>query len=234
MLPNLQGTYLKIKDWHQSDRPREKLMMKGASALTDAELLGILIGSGIKNMSAIDLAKHILFKYDYDLNKLAKSSIKELQVFKGIGKARAIIIASALELSRRKLEFSISDKPIINNSQKAYSIIKADLSDKITEEFWVIFLDTSKKFISKHLISKGSFSDTLVDPKIIFKKAFIENAINIILVHNHPSGNVKPSKEDLLITKKIYDGADILDIKIIDHIIFSDYKYFSFADEGLL
>lgn len=231
---NNYGTYLKIKDWDLSDRPREKLISKGASQLTETELLGILIGSGIKNMSAVDLAKNILKSYNNDLNKLAKCSVKELQKFKGIGEARAIIIVTALELARRKPGFSILQKPIIDSSQKAYSLIKENLSDKITEEFWVIFLNKTQKLISKHLVSIGGFSDTVVDPKIIFKKAFIENAVNIILIHNHPSGNIKPSKDDIIITKKLYHGANILDIKIIDHIIFSDFDYFSFADEGLL
>ncbi|MCP3658931.1 MAG: DNA repair protein RadC [Bacteroidetes bacterium] len=229
-----ENQYLKIKDWHYTDRPREKLLLKGASSLTNAELLAILIGSGVKSMSAVDLAKHILLHYNSNLNKLSKSSIKELQNFKGIGKAKAITIASAFELAKRKFEISINSSPIVNCSQKAYNIIKPNLCDKITEEFWVILLNKSKKFIAKKLISKGGFSDTVVDPKIIFKQAFIENASNIILVHNHPSGNVNPSEDDIIMTNKLFHGAKILDLEIIDHIIFSDFEYFSFADEELI
>ncbi len=226
--------YTKIKDWDKTDRPREKLLTKGAHSLTNAELLGIIINSGIENMTAVDIARNLLIRNENDLNKLAKLSVKDLQKFMGIGEVKAITISSALELAKRKNFEKDQERPIIKCSLHAYKIMTAELLDKITEEFWIILLSSSHKYISKHKISSGGLSSTIVDPKVVFKKSIEENASNIILVHNHPSGIVTPSDLDKNITNKLVEGAKILEIKVVDHIIFSNFYYFSFADEGIL
>jgi DNA repair protein RadC len=226
--------YLKIKDLNELDRPREKLIEKGAAALSDAELLGILISSGVKNMSAVLLAQHILNHYNNDLSELAKLSIKELQKFKGIGKARAVTIAGALELGRRRRADAINKRVMIDSSQSAYEFIYPNLSDKTAEEFWIILLNKSSYVIKKCLISVGGLTSTAADPKIIFKIALENNAACILLAHNHPSGNSSPSEDDIKMTNKLIEAAKLLDITIMDHLILGNENYFSFADEALL
>jgi DNA repair protein RadC len=226
--------YLKIKDLSELDRPREKLIDKGPSSLTDAELLGILISSGVKNMSAISLAQNILKQHNNDLSEIAKLSIKDLQKFKGIGKARAVTIAGALELGRRRNANFSNKKPLIDSAQAAYQYIYPNLSDRIAEELWIILLNTANLAIKKCLISIGGVKTTYVDPKVIFKLALENNASFMILAHNHPSGNPAPSEDDLKMTNKLIEAGKLLDIHIIDHLIIGNGVYFSFADEEII
>lgn len=225
---------LKILSWAEEDRPREKLIQKGKSALSDSELMAILIGSGTVSMSAVELSKQILSSVENNLNNLAKLSVKDLQKFKGIGEAKAITIVAAMELGRRRKATEILQKPIIRSSKDVYSYILSDLQDLPHEEFWVILLNRSNKIISKHQISSGGVSGTVADPKLIFKIAIENLATSVILVHNHPSGNLQPSDADKRLTKKMKDSGILLDLPIIDHLIITDSSYFSFADEGLL
>lgn len=226
--------YLKIQDWAKADRPREKLLEKGNAALTDAELLGILIGSGTKKMSAVNLAQLILKHYDNNLNLLAKCSVKELQRFKGIGEAKAITIASAMELARRRTGQEVAAKPRFHDSSSIYHFIKPELVDKPVEEFWVILINKANYLIKKQFISSGGLDATLADPKVIFNAALDHRAAGIVLVHNHPSGNSDPSNEDIALTKKLIEGGKFLDITVLDHIIVAGNTYFSFADGRLL
>ena len=225
---------LKIQDWAKADQPREKLLQKGHTTLTDAELLGILIGSGTNNVSAVNLAQHILKHYDNDLNLLAQCSAKDLQRFKGIGEAKSIAIVSAMELSRRKTNQNRPLRPRLYDSSSVYHLIKPDLLDKTIEEFWIILINRANYLIKKQSISSGGLTTTLVDPKIVFKAALDHQAAGIILAHNHPSGNTEPSAKDIALTKKIIHGGQLLDITVLDHIIVAGRTYFSFADNQLL
>jgi DNA repair protein RadC len=223
-----------IKAWAEEDRPREKLSAQGRRALTDAELIAILIGSGSKSESAVDLSKRILHFCKSDLNALAKLSIQELSKFKGIGEAKAISIIAALELGRRRKEEEIINLQKITSSKDIFNYLSPYFSDLVYEEFWIILLNRANKIINKVLISKGGQAGTIADPKIIFKAALENNAANIVLAHNHPSGNLKPSHADIELTKKLRSAGLLLDILVIDHLIFSERAYFSFADEGML
>ena len=226
--------HLNIKSWAEEDRPREKLLLKGKASLSEAELIGILIGSGTRSMSAVDLSKHILNQSGNDLNQLAKLSVKDLMKFKGIGEAKAISIVSALELGRRRKDTEPQKKPQITSSEDAYKIISPELLDNRHEEFWILLLNRRNIVIKKQLISSGGVTGTVADPKIIFKSALEELACGIILAHNHPSGNLKPSQQDIHLTKKMTEGGRVLEIPVLDHIIFTDNGYFSFADENML
>lgn len=228
------STYLTIKSWAEEDRPREKLLLKGKSALSDAELIGILIGSGSSSMSAVDLSKLILHDVGYSLEKLARLSVHDLMKFKGIGEAKAIAIVSALELGRRRKEQIADKKPKITCSKDVYTLMRPTLLDLSHEEFWIILLNRSNQVISKQNISSGGVSGTVADPKLIFKKALEHLASSIILIHNHPSGNLNPSEADRQLTNKLKEAGKFLDIPVLDHVIFTDEKYYSFADEGLL
>jgi DNA repair protein RadC len=223
-----------ILSWAEEDRPREKLLLKGRTVLSDAELIAILIGSGTRSMSAVTLSKHILGSVENDLNALAKLSVKDLKKFNGIGEAKAISIVGALELGRRRKESNQLVKPQIRSSEDAYKVMAPELMDQPTEQFWVIMLNRSNKVIHKRAISLGGVSGTVADPKVIFKKALEDLASGIILAHNHPSGNKKPSQADIDLTKKLQNSGKLLEIPVLDHIIFTDDGYFSFADEGLL
>ena len=225
---------MKILSWAEEDRPREKLLLKGKSALTDAELIAILIGSGNTKQSAVELSKDILSSVNHDLNTLAKLTVTDLQKFKGIGEAKAISIVSALELGRRRKSFESETKPQIRSSADAYEIIKPELLDQPIEQFWVLLLSRSNKVIKKQLISTGGVSGTIADPKVIFKAALDVLASGLILIHNHPSGNLKPSHADAQLTKKMKESGQLLEIPILDHLIFTDSGYFSFADESML
>lgn len=225
---------LNILSWAEEDRPREKLILKGRTSLSDAELIAILIGSGSKDLSAVDLSKLILKYVDNDLNKLAKLTVGELQNFKGIGEAKAISIVSALELGRRRRGAETSITPKITHSRDAYELMKPVLMDQPTEQFWVIMLKRNNQVIQKRVISLGGVSGTVADPKVIFKKALEDLASGIVLVHNHPSGNLNPSQADIRLTEKLQAAGGLLEIPVLDHIIFTDEGYFSFADEGLL
>jgi DNA repair protein RadC len=226
--------YLKIQDLAADDRPREKLIQKGASTLTEAELIAILIGSGTTKLSAVNLAQSILQHHDNDLNELAKRSVKELQQFKGIGEAKAVVIISAMELSRRRRENGKLKRTKIESSQAIYEVMQAALSDKITEEFWIVLLTRSNYLITKQLISRGGTAQLAVDPKVVFKTALDYHAASIVLVHNHPSNNPKPSQVDIQLTERLLQCGKVLDIPILDHIIYAEDTYFSFADEHLV
>lgn len=230
----LENPYLRIQDWAKADRPREKLMEKGSTALTEAELLGILIGSGTQKMSAVNVAQLILRHYDNNLNLLAKCSVKELQRFKGIGSAKAITIASAMELGRRRTNQDIAARPRLRDSSSIYHFIKPELIDKPVEEFWVILINKSNYLIKKQFISSGGLDATLADPKVIFRAALDHQAAGIVLVHNHPSENPEPSSNDISLTKKLIEGGKFLDVTVLDHIIVAGDTYFSFADDRLL
>jgi DNA repair protein RadC len=225
---------LNIKNWSPEDRPREKLLLKGTSALSDAELIAILIGSGTANLSAVDVSKKILAQGKNNLNELAKLSIKELMKTKGIGEAKAITIVAALELGRRRKESDTQEKPQITTSQDAYDLVKGDLIDLPHEEFWVLLLNRAHRVVKKKRVSEGGVSGTVADPKIIFKLALEELASGIIVAHNHPSGNNAPSQTDIDLTKKIKESGRFLEIQLLDHIIVAGNKYFSFADEGMV
>lgn len=225
---------LGILQWAEEDRPREKLLSKGKSSLSEAELIAILIGSGSRDLSAVDLAKVILSYVDHDLNLLAKLSVPELQTFKGIGEAKAVSIVSALELGRRRKESNPKKNQYVRQSKDAYDLMIPLLMDQPIEQFWVIMLTRNNKVLHKRCVSQGGFSGTIADPKVIFKRALEDIANGIILVHNHPSGNKKPSSADLRLTKKIVDAGRLLEIPVLDHIIFTDEGYYSFSDEGAL
>ena len=225
---------LKILSLAEEDRPREKLLMKGKSALSDAELLGILLGSGTVNVSAVDLAKIVLQDVGNDLNELAKLSVKDLEKHKGIGEAKAITIVSALELGRRRKESEPVKRHRITASRDAYEMMKPHLLDLTHEEFWVILLSRSNRVLRTVRISAGGVTGTVADPKVIFKQALGYRACALILVHNHPSGNLTPSHADRELTRKLKEAGTWLEIPVLDHIIFADRDYFSFADEGIL
>ncbi len=226
--------FLNIKSWAAEDRPREKLLIKGNAALSDAELIAILLGTGTNTMSAVDLAKKILQVADNNLNVLAKLSIKELMKVKGIGEAKAISIVAALELGRRRKESDVDEKPKITSSRDAFDYIKADLMDIPHEEFWILLVNRANRIIKKQQISLGGVAGTVADPKIIFKMALEELASGIVLVHNHPSGNLTASQADINLTKKLKEAGKLLEIQVVDHIIIGGKKYFSFADENIL
>ncbi|MFK7954346.1 MAG: DNA repair protein RadC [Ekhidna sp.] len=225
---------LTIRNLAEEDRPREKLLLKGKSALSEAELIAILIGSGNKDQTAVELAQHILNQCQNDLNNLARLSVSELQKFKGIGEAKAISIVSALEIGRRRKKQEPNKKIKIQSSKSVYNLLKGDLMDLNHEEFWLLFLKRNNEVIRKEMISKGGFSGTFVDTKIIFKRALEESASGIVLTHNHPSGNLKPSQQDLNLTKRIKDAGKALDISVLDHLIITNESFFSFADNDLI
>ncbi|OFY20135.1 MAG: hypothetical protein A2W98_12375 [Bacteroidetes bacterium GWF2_33_38] len=225
---------LSIKYWSNDDKPREKLLEKGIGSLSNAELIAILIGSGSKNESAVDLAKNILSSSQNDLNQLGKYSVADLKKHKGVGDAKAVTIIAALELGRRRKIADIVEKQKISGSKDAFEIFKAILGDLPYEEFWILLLNRSNKIIEKIKISQGGISGTVIDTRVIMKYAIEGSASSLILCHNHPSGNISPSENDKQVTDKIKKAADIFDIKILDHIIVTDSNYYSFADEGLI
>ena len=224
-----------IKNWAVDDRPREKMLLKGYSALSNAELLAILINNGTRKKSAVDVAKELLTAVGNDLQKLGKLSVKEIIKLnvKGIGEAKAISIASALELGLRR---DVSEKKldIVIQSKDAAEYLRAKLKYMSHEVFAVVFLNRANKIKHYEIISEGGITGTVADPRIILKKALENDAVSIILCHNHPSGSIKPSRADEDLTQKIKEAASYFDIKVLDHIIVSDEGYYSFADEGLL
>jgi len=225
--------YKSIKNWAKDDRPREKLLRIGAKVLSDAELIAILIGSGSRNQSAVDLSRQILADMNNDLNVLSQKTVVELTKYKGIGEAKAVSIVAAMELVRRK-KYSTKQKIKITSSRLIYQEMYPFLADINHEEFWVVYLNRKNVVLDKKRISSGGVSATVVDPKIIFKYALEYLASAIILVHNHPSGNIQASSQDIQLTQKIKSGAKVLDIDVLDHLIFAGEKYFSFADNGVL
>ncbi|HVN56757.1 MAG TPA: DNA repair protein RadC [Bacteroidales bacterium] len=225
---------LKITDWAVEDRPREKLYSKGTSSLSDAELLAILIGSGTKNRSAVDLGRELLLKAGNNLNSLGKLSIAEIKTIKGIGSARAVTIAAALELGRRRKLSEIPESVQIKCSRDVFDLISPFVSDLSHEEFWILFLNRSNRVINRMKLSQGGISGTVTDVRLVMKKAIENLASGIIVCHNHPSGNLNPSESDSRITQKIKEAGALMDIQLLDHLIISDKDYYSFADNGLL
>lgn len=226
--------HLTIKSWAEDDRPREKLILKGRQALSDSELLAILLASGSREETAVQLAQRILQENKNSINELAKLQLNDLKKFKGVGEAKAVTIAAALEIGRRRTDESLEEKIKISSSKHAYSILKSKLSDLPHEEFWVLYMNRSNSLIKKECISKGGISGTVVDIRLILKPAIECLASSIILAHNHPSGNLKASQEDINLTKKTKEAAKLMDISLQDHLIIGDQAYLSFADEGML
>lgn len=223
-----------IKSWAEEDRPREKMLAKGKEALSNAELIAILIGSGNSKETAVDLSKRILHDNKDNLIELSRLTINDLMKYNGIGEAKAVTIAAALELGRRRRFSEALEKPSIKNSQVAYECFYAHLSDLNHEQFWIMLLNNANKVIKMEKVGVGGMTGTTADPKKIFKCALENNAASIMLCHNHPSGNVVPSNADKQITNNLVKAGQFLEIKILDHIIIGNDNYFSFADEGLL
>ena len=223
---------LTIKSWALDDRPREKLIAKGKSTLSSAELLAILIGSGNRQESAVGLSKRILESVDNNINDLAKLPLEKLMEFKGIGEVKAITIITALELGKRRQQERSFEIPKIDSSKSVFNIMQPILGDLPHEEFWVLYLNNSNKVLSKDQISKGGITGTLVDIRLLYKRAIELSAIAIVICHNHPSGKVSPSLSDKELTQKIKVAGESLDIKLLDHLIVTEKSYFSFADNG--
>ena len=223
-----------IKNWNEDDRPREKMLLKGRIALSDAELVAILIGSGSRNESAVSLSQRILASVDNNLSELGRLSIAELMEFKGIGKAKAISIAAATELGRRRRTGEALERKKITSSNSVFEFIQPVIGELPHEEFWILYLNNSNKVIKSAQLSKGGITGTVVDVRLAFKEALQLGAVGIILAHNHPSGTLKPSQADIQLTKKLKIAGDSLDIKVLDHLIVTEKAYFSFADENML
>ncbi len=230
----MQEQKYSIKQWAKNDRPREKLLLNGAHTLSDSELLAILILNGSREKTAVDLAKDVLKLSKDNLSELGKLSIKDLMRVKGIGVAKAIAISAALEIGRRRQASGSLQKRIITASHDMAEFLVAKLKDYRHEVFAVVFLNRANKINHFEIVSEGGITGTVADPRIILKKALEEDAVSIILCHNHPSGSLKPSRADEDLTNKIKEAAKYFDIKVLDHMIVSDAGYFSFADEGLL
>jgi len=229
-----KSTSFSIKHWSDDDKPREKLVHKGRAVLSDAELIAILIGSGSRSESAVELAKRILASVDNNLNELGKLSIKQLMVFKGIGEAKAVTIAAAMEMGRRRRGEDALKITKIGSSTDAFELLQPIMGELEHEEFWVLYLNNSNKVLHKAQLSKGGITGTLVDVRILMKQSLELGAVGLILAHNHPSGTLKPSTADKQITQKIKRASESLDIKVLDHLIITQKAYFSFADNNVL
>jgi DNA repair protein RadC len=230
----MEESYRSIKAWAEDDRPREKLQLKGRTALSNAELIAILLGNGTRGSSALDLGKNILHLAGDDLHTLGRCSIEDICKIKGIGQAKAITLIAALELGRRR---KIDDKILpakITSSSNAFEHLQPIMMDLDHEEFWIIFLNNANRIIDKTCISKGGFTGTIVDIRLVFREAVSRKATGILISHNHPSGTLKPSEQDINLTKKIREGGALLDIQLIDHLILAQDKYYSFRDNGIL
>ena len=223
-----------IKAWAEDDRPREKLLTKGRSALSHAELLAILIGSGTQDISAVQLSQQILSSADNSLRYLGKCTVEEFCKFKGIGKAKAVTIVAAMELARRGWREEHHQPAAIKSSQEAFAQLSDVLRDLPHEEFWILQLNRANHVIGRSQISRGGITGTVADVRIIFRNALEKGACSIILAHNHPSGNLRPSRADEDLTRKMSEAGKLIDIPVLDHLILTDHGYFSFADEGLL
>jgi DNA repair protein RadC len=223
-----------IARWAESDRPREKLLEKGRGLLSDAELIAILIGSGTVKESAVELARRLLDLAGNSLAELARLDVHELMKIKGVGPAKAVSVMAALELANRRMATPAKQKPRVTSSSDAFHILKAELCDASYEVFWMLLLNRANRLLSKVQISEGGFSGTVADPKKIFKMALERKASSIILAHNHPSGNLKPSEADIRLTRKLKSAGEMLDLPVLDHIIAGEQGYYSFSDEGTL
>lgn len=234
MAKSVSPEYRPIHKWAEEDRPREKMLTKGSEALSNAELIAILLGSGTKGISAVDLAREILNAVNNDLHELGRRSIHELMQFKGMGEAKALVVAAALELGRRRQVADLRENPQMACSRDVYNYIGPMLADLHHEEFWVLMLNIRNEIVRSECISRGGMNSTTVDVRIVFQKALMAHATRIIAVHNHPSGNLKPTQPDIELTHRLYEAGQALQIPLLDHIIVSRRGYFSFADEGLL
>jgi len=223
----------KILSWAEEDRPREKLILKGKAALSDAELIAILIGSGTVKLSAVDVAKGIMAAVNNNINDLARQSLKDLMKNKGIGEAKAITIMAALELGRRRKEILDNRRRVIGSSQDVYDEMKPHLMDKPHEEFWIVLLNRANEVLKSIVISVGGISGTVCDPKIVFKHALENTASGLVLVHNHPSGQLKASQADKELTQQLKEAGQVLDLPVLDHVIFTDKGFYSFVDHGI-
>lgn len=230
----MENSNLPISQWAEDDKPREKLMLKGKIALSDAELIAILIGSGSRNESAVELSKRILASSNNNLSALGKFSIEQLMQFKGIGEAKAITIVAAMELGRRRRSEEAKVLTKVNSSKVVFDLMQPLIGELLHEEFWVLCLNNSNKITHKFQLSKGGMTATVVDMRLMFKTLLEQNATALILVHNHPSGAVKPSEADIKITERIKVAAKQLEFSLLDHLIVSEHTYFSFADEGII
>ena len=229
-----ENTFFPIRSWSEDDKPREKLLLKGKTALSNAELIAILIGSGSRNESAVSLSQRILASVDFNLNALGKLSVTQLNHFKGIGDAKAITIQAAMELGRRRRLEAAVELQKITSSKTIFDIMQPIIGELMYEEFWIVYLNNANKIISKSQLSKGGITGTVVDVRLVFKTALELGAVGIILVHNHPSGTIQPSEADKHITRKLKSGGEQLDIRILDHIIVTETQYYSFSDAGIL
>lgn len=230
----MENASFPISSWSEDDKPREKLMLKGKSALSDAELIAILIGSGSRNETAVDLSKRILAAVSNNLNALGKQSLSQLIQFKGIGEAKAITIVAALELGRRRRAEESVELLKITSSKIIFELMQPIIGELPHEEFWIVYLNNSNKVISKTQLSKGGITGTVVDVRLVFKLALEMGATSLVLCHNHPSGSLKPSEADKQITQKLKRAGESLEIAILDHIIVTETGYFSFVDQGIL
>jgi DNA repair protein RadC len=226
--------YLSIKKWASDDRPREKLQTKGLASLSDAELLAILIGTGTRETSAVELARQILATTGYNLGLLGKKSVNDLMQVKGIGEAKAVSIVAALELGRRRNKSESAGQFQLASSKNVFEYVSPFLADIPHEEFWVLYLNRSNRIIEHYKLSQGGISGTVTDIRLILKRALELLATSLIICHNHPSGNIQPSEQDKQITEKLKAAAIQMDLKLLDHLILADNLYYSFCDEGLL
>ena len=225
---------ISIKDWAEDDQPREKLLHKGPAALSNAELIAILIGSGNTDESAVELSKRIMMEVNDNFAELARLTIQDLQKYKGIGEAKAITIAAALEMGRRRNTSMLNEKPQAKDSKTAFILLQKELGDLNYESFCILLLNRANKVLKTIRISDGGITGTVVDPRKVFKIALDNNATSIILGHNHPSGQLSPSEADIQLTRKMKEAGAVLDLPVLDHIIVGDGNYYSFADEGIM
>jgi len=229
-----EGGKLSIPEWSKEDRPRERLLARGAKALSDAELVAILIRSGTPTDSALDLARIILNKAGNDLHKLAAMGVSELMRIHGVDEAKAMSIVAALELGQRRRDLAVSQRPLIADSRSAFELLQPVLGDLPYEEFWLLLLDRGNRLMNRVKVSQGGMHGTVADPKLIFREALDQRASSVILCHNHPSGQLRPSAEDIQLTRKLVEGGRFLEIQVQDHLIVTSAGYYSFADNGQL
>lgn len=225
---------LPIKSWAEDDRPREKLLNKGSGATSDAELVAILLGSGSRKKTALDLAKEILTSVDNNLGQLGRLGVQELTRFDGVGTVKALSIITALELGKRRTHSPAPERVQIKSSTDAFSLMQPILGDLPHEEFWVLYLNASNKVVKKVCISRGGMTGTLADQRIIFREGLLHKSTSIILCHNHPSGSIIPSEADKSLTHKVAEGGMLMDMKVLDHLIITEHSYYSFTDEGMM
>ncbi|TDX87014.1 RadC family protein [Epilithonimonas xixisoli] len=225
---------MNLKSLAEDDRPREKFLLKGKSAVSDSELLAIIMGSGNREESAVELARRILNSVENNWHRLSQLSIKDLMKFKGVGEAKAISIATALEIGNRKSQQEVLERQQISSSKDVFEVLQPHLSDLSTEEFWAVFLNHQNKILYKTCLFRGGIASSVADVRVIFKLALEHFSTRIIVAHNHPAGSLKPSKEDINITQKIKDAGKLLDIDLLDHLILTQNNYYSFKDEGIL